>query len=141
MLQRRGAVGTVLTVLFNLAGVLLCVDFDPAESLMLSLACYLHALAHSGRRFTRFIGREIAIAQCGHLQVHVDAIAQRRGDLAPVALHLDGRVTTHLVYLPQETARTGVHGGDADEASGEREVTLGAADGHLAVFKRLLIEL
>jgi|GEM_PF-4851914 len=80
---------------------------------------------------------ELGEGDGGNLDVQVDAVKQRAGDLAEVLLDLGRRARAGAAGIGPVSAGAGVHGGDEDEVGGEGGAVHCPADGDLALLQRL----
>ena len=80
---------------------------------------------------------QLLILHGRNLDVDVDAVEQRPGDLRDVALDHRRRAHALARLVVEIAARTRIHGGDEHEAGGKAERHGGARDGDRVVFQRL----
>lgn len=71
------------------------------------------------------------------VNVEVDAVKERTGDLGEIPLNLGGATPTPMRGIREPATTTGIHGGDEEKAGGEAERALGAGDVDLARFQWL----
>jgi len=80
---------------------------------------------------------ELAVGEGGHLDVEVDAVEQRTGDPAAIALNLTGVTDAAGVARAVEAAGTGIHGGDEHDAGRIGDGVAGSAQPDDAVLDGL----
>ena len=80
---------------------------------------------------------EFLEAHGGHVHVNVDAVEQRAGDAADVALNLRGATAALAHGVVPEAAGAGVHRGREHEGGREGQRHRGAADRDAPVFEGL----
>ena len=108
-----------------------------SESFQLFLASADHPVADFGRTF-RLVGRtHFFVVHGGDIDVNVDAIHERTGNLGDVALdHRRGALAIAGAVIV-ESARAGIHGGGQHKARGKRERHGGAGNRDRAILKWL----
>ena len=84
--------------------------------------------------FAGALGGHLAELHGRHFDVQVDAVQQRAGDAAEVALDF---ARGALGFVGHLAVGRRVHRGDEHELGGERHRACGAADGDMAFFERL----
>ena len=72
------------------------------------------------------------MGQGADLDLHVDAVEQRAGDLVLIARHKIGRASAAVGVMTQVAAGAGVHRGNQLEPRGEICLARGAGDGDVA---------
>ena len=103
----------------------------------LTLAGRVHRRPHLLTRRARSLGGEITVGNGWHLELDVDPVEERPGDLPHVFLHLRRRALALAARVSPIAAGAGVEGGDEDELGREARRRFGAADRHRAILERL----
>src|SRR5213592_2597486 len=96
-----------------------------AEALLLKLSRSDNALANRSGSFLCAFACNIAIFDCGHFNVQIDAVEQRAGHSLAIALHLKRPTTAFALQIAKIAARTWIH--RRTSINSEGKVTLPAA--------------
>ena len=107
------------------------------ESGGLGAAGYCHLAAKLLARRAGRSARKIAKRNGRHLDVDVDAVDQRAGDLAHVLFDLGGRAMAVAAGVAAIAAGTGIQRGDQHEVGRKRRAVERAGNGDQAVFEGL----
>src|SRR5262249_46159237 len=117
------------------------VDALSRESFLLPVPRLLDPLPDFSRAFGALLFGEFADLDGRYVDVNVDAIKQRAGDLRDVTLDWRGRAFALAGRVIEIAARTRVHRRHEHEAGREGERHGSPANGHLLVFERLAEDL
>src|SRR6058998_2095223 len=79
----------------------------------------------------------IAIFDCGHFNVQIDAVEQRAGHSLAIALHLKRPATAFALQVAKIAAWTGIHRRNEHQLRWKSEAACRARHGDLPVFERL----
>src|SRR5690554_6304761 len=96
-----------------------------------------HPLTHAVRRFAALGGAQLCRAHSLHRYMQVDAIQQRPGNFAGIAVNLFSGAATATVVAAVVTAGAGIHGGQQLKASRVASLRSSAGNSNLTTFQRL----
>src|SRR5437667_1829970 len=108
-----------------------------AEALLLKLSRSDNALANRSGSFLCAFAGNIAIFDCGHFNVQIDAVEQRAGHSLAIALHLKRPTTAFAFQIAKIAARAGIHRRNEHELRRKSDTACCARDRNLPVFERL----
>ena len=136
--QSVGGLGGLAHLLQLGVGYVPVAGVAPArEALLLAFPGGADPLSNLGGALLFFGGGKLRKGHRVHLDVQVDAVQQRPGDLPHVALHRVGMAQTGMGGVPKVAAGAGVHGGNQHKPAGIGGSAAHPGDGHLAVLQGL----
>ena len=103
----------------------------------LALPGRLHPLPDGLRALPRRLGRQLLDLHRRHFHVQVDAVQQRAGDAAHIALDGQRRAGALVARIGGKTAGAGIHGRHQHDVGRVSHRYLGPGDGHLPGLQRL----
>src|SRR5271166_713028 len=110
-----------------------------AEAVQLRVPGTDNTAANVGRTFRHDAAAQLAVVHRGHVDVDINAVEQRAGDLRNIALDHHRRAVALARAVAEVAAGTWIHGRHQHEARRETERHGGARDGYRAVLKRLSV--
>src|SRR5438034_8788805 len=108
-----------------------------AKTLPLKLTCADNALANRSRGFLCAFAGNIAIFDCRHFNVQIDAVEQRAGHSLAIALHLKRPTTAFALQIAKIAARTWIHRRNEHELRRKSDTACCARHRNLPVFEPL----
>src|SRR5206468_6950959 len=108
-----------------------------AEALLLKLERADNALANRAGSFLCGFAGNIAIFDCGHFNVQIDAVEQRAGHSLAIALHLKRPTTAFALQIAKIAARTWIHRRNEHQLRRKSDAPRSARHSDLPVFEWL----